>query len=170
LCLQSGCNLAGIRSLVPGKFDDHSLIMVHLKRIFNGFSGPYREDHFLKSHTVKSDLIYLTFRRVHTLEICWLESRTPEPSGRGWRIYLNSRRYLQHGRTGRSRCAWWHKKRQLGVYPNIKSSRWKQCAQSWRHVVGIFAGSNVKNNLINLGILDDAKKHLRSWVKISMIL
>jgi hypothetical protein len=48
LCLQSGCNLVGIGSLFPEKFDDHSLIMVHPKRTFNGFSSRDREDHFLK--------------------------------------------------------------------------------------------------------------------------
>jgi hypothetical protein len=51
LCLQSGCNLADIGSLVLEKFDDHSLIMVHPKRTFNGFEDPDREDHFLRSHS-----------------------------------------------------------------------------------------------------------------------
>jgi hypothetical protein len=35
LFLQSGCNLAGIDSLIPEIFDDHSLIIVHPKRTFN---------------------------------------------------------------------------------------------------------------------------------------
>jgi hypothetical protein len=35
-CVTSGANLAGIDSLVPGKFDDHSLIVVHPKHNFNG--------------------------------------------------------------------------------------------------------------------------------------
>jgi hypothetical protein len=48
LWLQSGCNLAGVGSLIPETFDDHSLIMVHHKHTFNGFSGPDREGHFLK--------------------------------------------------------------------------------------------------------------------------
>jgi hypothetical protein len=70
LFLQFGCNLASIDSFAPEKFDDHSLIILNPKQTVNGLSGPDREDYFFKSHTVKSDLIYLTFRRVHTLEIC----------------------------------------------------------------------------------------------------
>jgi hypothetical protein len=70
LYLQFSYNLAGISSLVPEKFDDHSLIIVNLKHTFNGLSSPDQEDHFLKSHTVESDLTYLAFRRVHTLDIC----------------------------------------------------------------------------------------------------
>jgi hypothetical protein len=34
-----------------------------------------------QSHTVESDLIYLTFGSVHTLKIRWPEKWTPEPSG-----------------------------------------------------------------------------------------
>jgi hypothetical protein len=37
LDLQSDCNLAGIIALVPEKFDDHSLIILHPKRIVNEF-------------------------------------------------------------------------------------------------------------------------------------
>jgi hypothetical protein len=35
--LQSLCNVTSIGSLVPEKFDDYSLIMLHPKRAFNGF-------------------------------------------------------------------------------------------------------------------------------------
>jgi hypothetical protein len=49
LFLQSGCNLAGIGSLVPEKFDDHSLVILYLKRTCNRFSGPDREDYFLQA-------------------------------------------------------------------------------------------------------------------------
>jgi hypothetical protein len=53
LCLQSGCNLAGIGSLVPKKVDDYSLVILHPKQTSNELSGPDREDHFVKSHTVE---------------------------------------------------------------------------------------------------------------------
>jgi hypothetical protein len=89
--LQSGCNLADIASLVPEKFDDYSLIMVYPKRIFNRFSAPDREDHLFKSDTVESNLIYSTFRRVQTVEICQSERRTPQPSWGDWRMYLSTR-------------------------------------------------------------------------------
>jgi hypothetical protein len=42
---------------------------------------------------------------VHTLEICSLESRTPEPSGRGWGMYLSVRRYREE--TFESDDSWW---------------------------------------------------------------
>jgi hypothetical protein len=37
LCLYSVYNLASIRSLIPEKFDNHSLIILHQKRTVNGF-------------------------------------------------------------------------------------------------------------------------------------
>jgi hypothetical protein len=37
LCLQSDCNLAGFGSLIPEKFDDYPLIILHPKGILNGF-------------------------------------------------------------------------------------------------------------------------------------
>jgi hypothetical protein len=40
------------------------------------------------------DLIYLTFRRVHTLEISFREMRTPELSTGDWRMYLSTRRQV----------------------------------------------------------------------------
>jgi hypothetical protein len=42
----------------------------------------------------KTDLIYLIFRRVHTLEISFHEMRVPELSAGGRRMYLSTRRYL----------------------------------------------------------------------------
>jgi hypothetical protein len=36
-------------SLIPKKFDDHSLIILHSKCIFDRFEGPDREDYFLKA-------------------------------------------------------------------------------------------------------------------------
>jgi hypothetical protein len=36
LFLESVCNLARIRSIVPEKFDDHCLIIFHPKRTVNG--------------------------------------------------------------------------------------------------------------------------------------
>jgi hypothetical protein len=82
----------GYQLLIPETFDDHSLIMMHPKGNFDGFSGPDREDYFFKSYTVESDLIYLISRRIQTVEICQLERQTPQPSGGGWRMSFPMRR------------------------------------------------------------------------------
>jgi hypothetical protein len=47
--LKSVCNVASIGSLVPEKFDHHSLIMVHPKSTFNGLQGSDRENYFKKA-------------------------------------------------------------------------------------------------------------------------
>jgi hypothetical protein len=44
---------------------------------------------------LENDLIYLTFRKVHTLEINLCEMQTPELSAGGWRMYLSIRRYCK---------------------------------------------------------------------------
>jgi hypothetical protein len=66
-----------------------------------------------KSHTAESDLIYLTFRRIHILEICSPERRTPELSEeadaytyvsdnvRKYRVFQKSLRLYPISRTSR---------------------------------------------------------------------
>jgi hypothetical protein len=76
LCLKSGCNSAGFGSLVPEKSDDHSLIIIHRKRTLNEFWRPEWKDDFLESDAAKSNLIYLTFRRLNTVEIYCHERQT----------------------------------------------------------------------------------------------
>jgi hypothetical protein len=48
---------------------------------------------FFKNRTVESDLVYVIGRKVHILEICLPERRTPEPSAGGWRMYIYPGRY-----------------------------------------------------------------------------
>jgi hypothetical protein len=87
LCLQSGYNLASIGFLLLEKFHDDSLIIFHPRRWINDFTT-WKEDYFENPHS-QINSIYLTFRRLRTLEICWPESQTPEPSRGGWYIYLS---------------------------------------------------------------------------------
>jgi hypothetical protein len=69
------CNVAGIGSLAQQKFDDRSLIMLHLKRIVDVLSDTKQENNYTVSGVLETDLIDLTFRRVHTLEINFREKR-----------------------------------------------------------------------------------------------
>jgi hypothetical protein len=76
LCLKSGCNLVGVDSFVPEKSNDHFLIILYHKQILNEFEHPEWKDDFPESDTVKSNLIYLAFRRLHTVEIYCHERQT----------------------------------------------------------------------------------------------
>jgi hypothetical protein len=75
LCLESGCNLVGVDSAVREKSNDHFLIILYHKQIFNEFSCPEWKK-FLESDTIKSNLIYLAFRRLHIVEIYCHERQT----------------------------------------------------------------------------------------------
>jgi hypothetical protein len=94
LCLKYGCNLVCVSSLVPEKSDDHFLIMLHHKRTLNGFWHPECKYNFLENDTVKSNLIYLAFRKIHTVEIYCHERQTLNLNAWGWDMYFPTRRYL----------------------------------------------------------------------------
>jgi hypothetical protein len=46
LCLESVCNIASIGSLVPETFDDHSLMILHLKCTLNRFYDSVQDSVF----------------------------------------------------------------------------------------------------------------------------
>jgi hypothetical protein len=94
LCLKSGWNLVGVGSLVPEKSHNYSLIIFHHKRTVNGFWLPEWKDTFFESDTVKSNLIDLVFRRLHTVEIYSHERQTPDLSAGGWGMHFPTRRYV----------------------------------------------------------------------------
>jgi hypothetical protein len=97
-CLKYVWNLVGFDSFVLEKSDDHSLIMFHHKRTLNGFWRPGWKDNLLESDTVKPNLIYLTFRRLHTVVIYCHEGQTLYLSAWGWRMYLLTRQCLVENR------------------------------------------------------------------------
>jgi hypothetical protein len=73
-----------IDSLVPEKFDDHSLIILHPKRTFNRFQSTKWGNNYAVSRILETSLIYLTFRRIRILEINFCERWAPDLSGWCW--------------------------------------------------------------------------------------
>jgi hypothetical protein len=73
LCLKSVCSFVSIDSFVPEKSDDGPLITFHPKRTLNRFQSTKWEKNYAISRILETDLIYLAFRRVHTLEINFWE-------------------------------------------------------------------------------------------------
>jgi hypothetical protein len=57
----------------------------------NGFWNTEWENNHSRNLIFETDLIYLTFSKVHTLEINFCEMRTLECSTGGWRTYLLTR-------------------------------------------------------------------------------
>jgi hypothetical protein len=90
-CLKYGWYLVGFDLFVPEKSHDHSLIIFHHKRTLNGFWHPGWKDHFLESDTVKSNLICLAFRKLHTVVIYCYEGQALHLSAWGWGTYLLTR-------------------------------------------------------------------------------
>jgi hypothetical protein len=91
LCLKSVCNFVNADSLVPEKSDDHSLIILDLKRTLNERKSTKWENNYAASRILESDLIYLTFRTFHTLEINFRERRAPDFSLSGRDMYLSTK-------------------------------------------------------------------------------
>jgi hypothetical protein len=86
LCLRFVYNVVIIDCLAQEKFDDHSLIILHLKHFLKGVSATKSEDNSGINRMLEINLIYFTFRRVHILEINFRDMRIPELNAGGWRI------------------------------------------------------------------------------------
>jgi hypothetical protein len=99
LFLKPACNFVSIDSIVQEKSDDHSLIIFHLKRALGGLSDTKWENNYGINRILESNLIYLTFWKVYTLEIKLREMRTPELSAGGWRMCMLTTRSLGNRRT-----------------------------------------------------------------------
>jgi hypothetical protein len=67
--------------------------MVDPKHSLNVCASKKWENNYGVNPMLETDLIYLTLRRVHTLEMSLREMRTPEFSTGGWRICLSTRQY-----------------------------------------------------------------------------
>jgi hypothetical protein len=67
LCLQSGCNLAGIGSLIPEKFDDHYWSFCSPNGPFTNFNGRNGKINFKKS-TESIRIKFISLSEGSTLE------------------------------------------------------------------------------------------------------
>jgi hypothetical protein len=92
LCLKYLLNVVSLGFLIVEKYGDHSLITLRSERLVNAFECTGWENNYGIDRRVETDLISLTFQKVHSLEIISCESRSSELCVRGWRMYLWIRR------------------------------------------------------------------------------